>query len=107
MSLKTVDGKGAPCIARQFATTTAAVLHEDARGGGDAPDGVRHLPAGVVLDGTDATATADLVFIDATGTTVTMALQPGVFHPIAPAELDATNVPVVTVFWHRGASGLR
>lgn len=107
MALKTVDGKGRPCIARQFATLTAAVLHEDAKGGGNAPDGIRHLPAGVVCEGADATATVNLVFIDATGTTVTMAVQPGEFVPIAPAQIAVTNVPVVTVFWHRGATGLK
>ena len=102
MALKTIKNDGSPPIARHFDASTAAVLHDD-----DAPVGCKHLPAGVFLEDDGAGEGADLVWVDATGTTVTTAIPAGAagrYLPIAPAELDASNAVAVTVFWHRGAT---
>ncbi len=100
MSLKTVDGKGAPCIARNFAASVAAVLHE-----ADAPAGCYHLPAGVMFN-----AAGNFNWTDATGTDITTVVteeSAGTFCPLAPAQLQVDNAVACTVFWHRGATGLR
>jgi hypothetical protein len=96
MALRTVKHSDPPCVAKQFATLTAAVLHD-----ADAPAGCKHLPAGVIAQGADSTATVAFVWVDALGTTITSALCPGVFTPISPAQIAVTNVPVVTVFWRK------
>lgn len=90
---------GEPAFARQVAGSTAAVLHQDTAHGGVAPPGINHLPSGVM-----AQSAANFVWQDASGTTLTTPLLANVFYPIAPASIDATSAPIVTVFWHRGAS---
>lgn len=90
---------GPPCLARNVATSTPAVLHLDTEHGGVAPIGVNHLPSGVMSDAGGA-----LQWVDASGATVNTTLAAGVFVPIAPAELTTDSVGAITVFWHRGAS---
>lgn len=81
-----------PCLARVIAATTAAVLHSTA-----APASAQHLPCGVMFHGA-----GNFVWIDSSGTTVTTVVTAesvGIYCPIAPTELDATNAVAVTVFW--------
>lgn len=87
-----------PCIAKVFAASAAAVLHED-----DAPAECKHLPCGVIFHGV-----GNFIWKDALGTQLTTVVaavasggQVGMFLPIAPAELVATNGVAVTVFWRR------
>lgn len=95
MALITSKNSDPPCVARHFAVSTAAVLHD-----ADAPTGCKHLPSGVLLE----TDTANLVWKDATGATVTTAIAAGAagrYLPIAPAELTVANAVAVTVFWRK------
>ncbi len=98
MALRTVKHSDPPCVARVFAESTAAVLHE-----AGAPTGCKHLPAGVIFH-----EVGNFVWIDATGTTVTTVVAAvaaggvvGVFVPISPAELTVANEVAVTVFWRK------
>jgi hypothetical protein len=98
MAIRTVKSSDPPCVARVFASGAARVLHD-----ADAPEGCKHLPAGVIFHGV-----GNFVWKDATGATVTTVVAAvasggvvGVFVPIAPAELDATNGVAVTVFWRK------
>lgn len=98
MALITTKHSDPPCVGRVIAATTAAVLHDS-----DAPTGCKHLPAGVIFHNV-----GNFVWKDATGTTVTTVVAAvasggvvGVFVPIAPAELDATNAVAVTVLWRK------
>lgn len=95
MALRTNKSSDPPCMARQIATLTAATLHAL----GTAPPGCEHLPAGIVVEGTDSTVPLECDFVDASGTAYSMSLVPGVFHPLAIAGIAVTNVPVITVFW--------
>lgn len=96
MALNSVKNTfGAPYVAKNFATLTAAVLHDT-----DAPVGCKHLPAGVIFSGAGSFEWTD---VDGTNiTTVIPATAAGLFVPIAPAAIRVTSVPAVTVFWHRG-----
>ena len=94
MALITVKHSDPPCVARVFATTTAAVLHD-----ADAPTGCKHLPSGVMFH-----TAGNFVWKDATGATVTTVIPAaslGIYCPIAPAELTPSNVPALTVFWRK------
>lgn len=98
MSLITVKHSDPPCVGRVIAATTAAVLHD-----ADAPDGCKHLPAGVIFHGV-----GNFVWKDVTGATVTTVVAAvasggvvGIFVPIAPAELTSANAVAVTVFWRK------
>jgi hypothetical protein len=89
------DDLMAPCFARNVAATTAAILHLDVLGGGIAPPGVNHLPCGVIAD-----TAAALVWVDASGTTITTTLAAGIFTRIAPKEITVASAPAITVFWN-------
>jgi hypothetical protein len=98
MAIRTVKSSDPPCVARAFAASAARVLHD-----ADAPEGCKHLPAGVIFHGD-----GNFIWKDATGTTVTTVVADaesggvmGVFVPIAPAELTADNEVAVTVFWRK------
>ncbi len=94
MALRTVKHSDPPCVARNFATLTAAVLHD-----ADAPTGCKHLPAGVIFH-----TAGNFVWVDATGTTVTTVITAeslGIYCPISPAQIVVTSVPAVTVFWRK------
>jgi hypothetical protein len=95
MALNTVKNSfGPPPVARVFASGAARVLHDT-----DAPAGCKHLPSGVIFHGA-----GNFIWTDADGTvntTVIPATATGLFVPIAPAGLDATNAVALTVFWHR------
>ncbi len=94
MALITTKNSDPPCVGRVFAASAARVLHDD-----DAPTGCKHLPAGVIFHGN-----GNFIWKDATGTTCTTvvpATATGLFVPIAPAELDATNAVAVTVLWRK------
>ena len=94
MAIRTVKSSDPPCVARAFASGAARVLHE-----ADAPEGCKHLPAGVIFHGA-----GNFIWEDATGTAVTTVVTAesvGIFCPIAPAELGATNAVAVTVFWRK------
>ncbi len=94
MALITVKHSDPPCVARVFATLTAAVLHD-----ADAPTGCKHLPSGVMFH-----TAGNFVWKDATGTTLTTVVTAeslGIYCPIAPAELVVTSVPALTVFWRK------
>lgn len=93
MALRPSPNLHVPCIARNFAATTAAVLHD-----ADAPAGVKQLPVGVIAE-----TAAAFHWIDATGTNVTTNLAAGIFTPISPAEIRVTSVPAVTVFWEKSS----
>lgn len=93
MALKPSPNQHVPCLARNVAATTAAVLHDAA-----APIGAKQLPVGVISD------TAGVFdWIDASGTNVTTTLAAGIFTPISPAEIRATSAVAVTVFWERNS----
>lgn len=94
MALRTMKHSDPPCVARAFAASAARVLHED-----DAPDGCKHLPAGVIFHGA-----GNFIWEDATGTSVTTVVTAesvGIYCPIAPAELLVSNAVAVTVFWRK------
>jgi hypothetical protein len=98
MALRTVKSSDPPCVAKVIAKSTAAVLH-----GADAPDGCKHLPAGVIFH-----EVGNFVWKDALGNSVTTVVAAvasggvvGVFVPIAPAEIDASNGVALTVFWRK------
>jgi hypothetical protein len=91
------DDLMAPTHARNLAATTAAVLHLDATNGGIAPPGVNHLPCQVV---SNAAAAVVFTFLDATATTVTVQLMPGIPVRMAPKEVPVGNAAAVTIFWN-------
>lgn len=93
------DDLMSPCYARAFAGGVAAILHLDDANGGDAPVGINHLPAAIFVS---AAATDDLVFVDASGTTVTytFAADFAGYMRIAPKELTADNDAEVLVLWN-------
>ncbi len=96
MALRTVKHSDPPCVARVFPISTVAVLHDT-----DAPTGCKHLPAGLIAH---TNTGANLVWIDATGTTVTTVIPAGAaghYLPISPAELTGANAVAVTVFWRK------
>lgn len=93
---------GSPPLARVVATLTAAILHQEVSAGGVAPVGVNHLPSGVIFH-----TAGTFTWTDASGTTVATVVTAeslGIWCPIAPAAIQVTSVPAVTVFWHRGAT---
>lgn len=93
---------GEPPICRAFTSGTARILHQEALQSGAAPPGINHLPCGIIID----TGTS-FVFVDATGTTITLTVPAtalGLWLPFAPAELTAAGTYTVKVFWHRGAT---
>jgi hypothetical protein len=88
-----------PTHARQTTTVTAAILHLDVANGGIAPPGVNHLPCGLIVEGPSAAPIA-VSWVDATGTTLVTSITPGIFTRMAPKEITAATVPVLTVFWN-------
>jgi hypothetical protein len=94
MALRTVKHSDPPCLARNFAASAAADLHDV-----DAPLGAKHLPAGVMFN-----AAGNFNWTDASGTDVTTVITAesvGIYCPIAPAALQADNAVAVTVFWRK------
>lgn len=82
-----------PVFGRVIAISTAAVLHSTA-----APANAQVMPSGVIFHNA-----GNFVWIDASGTTVTTVVPAtacGLFVPISPTALDATNAVAVTVLWH-------
>lgn len=94
MALRTVKHSDPPCVARVIAANTAADLHD-----ADAPEGCKHLPAGVIFH-----TAGTFEWTDATGTNVSTIIAAsglGIFCPIAPAAIRAATTPAVTVFWRK------
>jgi hypothetical protein len=95
MALVATKNDFPPTVGRVFAASAARVLHDT-----DAPAGCKHLPAGVIFH-----AAGNFIWTDASGTTVTTVVTAesvGIFCPIAPAGLDATNAVACTVLWRKG-----